>query len=343
MSTDGESLRQTIAGLSADGYQRHALHGESSAWPEKNCYVDVWIELVHSLGLDPHAMLPVTVSLHFDGDQWTFLKPAHTDLFELYGVDVQEMNVWRTLHEHALDYLGEGRLISTEADAFWLPDTAGTDYQRKHTKSTIILAEIDPRAGTLGYFHNGGYFRLGGADYRATFRLDAEPSAEYMPLFAEVVHVDRVRRMSGRDLRERSARHLLREISRRPVGNPVIGFTDRLRAELPRLQERGLEYYHAWAFANFRQLGAMCDLAARYFEWLFADGAPERAELVQLHDEMSTLCKALVLKGARSVSSKKALDYSSFDTLINGWDTSLTLLRQYARRVSGAAGDGPLP
>ena len=33
--------------------------------------------------------------------------------------------------------------MSVEADAWWLPDTAGTDYRQQHTKTTIVLADID--------------------------------------------------------------------------------------------------------------------------------------------------------------------------------------------------------
>ena len=51
-----------------------------SAWVEKNCYVDVWIELLHALGLEPLAMLAFTVAVDFEGDQWTFFKPSHDDL-----------------------------------------------------------------------------------------------------------------------------------------------------------------------------------------------------------------------------------------------------------------------
>ncbi len=92
----------------------------------------------------------------------TFFKPPHDELRELYGIDVQELNVWRPLIEHASEYLSKGKLISTEADAFWLPDTTGTDYRRQHTKSTIILADIDVENRRLGYFPQRGIFHVGG-------------------------------------------------------------------------------------------------------------------------------------------------------------------------------------
>src|SRR5579872_5956282 len=111
--------------LDAIQYVRNELHGSKSTWVEKNCYVDIWIEVIHALHLEPRAILPFAAMIDFEGDQWTFFKPPHSELLDLYGIDVQELNVWRPLLEHAVEHLSCGRLISTEADAFWLPDTSG--------------------------------------------------------------------------------------------------------------------------------------------------------------------------------------------------------------------------
>jgi hypothetical protein len=69
-----------IAGLDPANYTRHSLHGEQCAWVEKNCYIDLWIELLHALKLEPLAMLPFTAAIDFEGDQWTFFKPSHDEL-----------------------------------------------------------------------------------------------------------------------------------------------------------------------------------------------------------------------------------------------------------------------
>ena len=104
--------------LDAKNYTRHALHAEDRAWVEKNCYFDIWIEVVHAVGCDPMAMIPVVVALDFEGDQWTFFKPSHQELWDLYGIDVQEMNCWQPLLVQAIEHVGAGKLISTEADAW---------------------------------------------------------------------------------------------------------------------------------------------------------------------------------------------------------------------------------
>src|SRR5580692_10489085 len=108
--------RLAIPGLEVAGYSRHWLHSDERVWVEKNCYIDVWIELLHALKLNPMAMLAFTVAIDFEGDQWTFFKPPHEDLKSLYAIDVQELYVWRPLIEHAAEHLGAGKLISTEAD-----------------------------------------------------------------------------------------------------------------------------------------------------------------------------------------------------------------------------------
>src|SRR5665213_624623 len=66
-------------------YERHALHGDDRCWSETNCYVDAWIEVLNSLGLEPCAAGAFTLSSDFLGDQWTFFKYPTEDLRALYG------------------------------------------------------------------------------------------------------------------------------------------------------------------------------------------------------------------------------------------------------------------
>ena len=311
-----------VLGLDAATYRRHALHAEDRVWVEKNCYVDIWIELLHAVGCEPLAIMPFTLAIDFEGDQWTFYKPPHDELRELYGIDCQELNCWRPLIEHAEEHLAAGKLISTEADAWWLPDVAGTDYRRQHTKSTIVLAELDVAARRLGYFHNAGYFTLDGEDFAQTFRLDREPDPAFMPFFAELVRVDRKIVRPPDELRELSRRLLARHLARRPVDNPVAKFAARFARDLPELQAKGLANYHAWAFATIRQLGSASELMARYLEWLGGHG-----DAVAAYDAISTGAKSFVLKAARAVSSKKPFDPSAtFAEWATAWDSAIAAL-----------------
>lgn len=318
-----------VVALDAAGYRRHVLHGESAVWAEKNCYADLWIELVHALGGDPHAMLPVTLPLDFEGDQWTFFKPSHEALFRLYGLDVQELTVWRPLIDHAVEHLGAGKWIAVETDAFWLPDTAGTDYRRQHTKTTIVLNDLDVAGRRLGYFHNAGYYELAGEDFTETFRLDRPHDPAYLPLFAELIRIDRFVVRPAPALRALAAADLRAQLARRPLRNPVRAYAERFTADLPMMRERGLDHYHAWAFATTRQLGAAFELAARLCDWLVPD-QPDTAPLAvaaRAFDTISTTCKALILKGARAVSSGRTADLQTqLDTLVRAWDEGYAAL-----------------
>ncbi len=310
--------------LDAATYQRHALHADDLVWVEKNCYVDVWIELVHALGCEPLAMLAFTSAIDFEGDQWTFFKPKHDELFDLYGIDVQELNVWRSLADHVELHVGNGKLVATEADAFFLPDTAGTDYQRQHTKTTIIIADFDREKRRLGYFHNASYHALEGTDFEHLFRIGAPPDPTYMPFFAEVVRVDRLVKRGPDELRGMARTQLAKHLARRPANNPVARFGERVASDLATLQSEGLATYHAWAFATIRQLGAAMELLARHLDWRGDDTARQAtAELATV----SQGAKTLILKGARSVNAKKPLDATAlFAEMSAAWQRGMELL-----------------
>lgn len=314
-----------LGGLAAATYQRHALHAEGRVWVEKNCYVDLWIELLHALRMKPEACLGFTLAVDFEGDQWTFFKPSHAELWKLYGVDVQELTVWRPLIDHAVEHLAAGKWVSTEADAYWMPDTAGTDYRSQHTKTTIVLNDIDVEAQRLGYFHNAGYFELQGEDFVKTFRLDApKDDPAFMPFFAELVRIDRA---AGRDeaVLRAMARGLLAEhLARRPASNPVERFARRFDADLPQLQSAGLPTYHRWAFAGIRQLGAAFELAAAHLAWLDDKAF---AEAITAFHMIASGNKALILKAARAVNSGRALDARPIlEEMSRAWDAGFDAL-----------------
>ncbi|MDE2418784.1 MAG: DUF1839 family protein [Burkholderiales bacterium] len=320
---------EVIPGLHPDTYLRHSLHSPEAVWTEKNCYGDLWIELLHALKQEPLAMLPFTLAVDFEGDQWTFFKPSLEELRALYGIDVQELTVWRPLIDHAIEHLGAGKLISTEADAFWLPDTAGTDYRTKHSKTTILLNSLDVDARHLGYFHNAGYFELHGEDFSQLFRLDVGPTPELLPLFAELVRVDRLTHFAPAESAAHSWELLKRHLGRRPTTNPIQRFGERFQHELPQLLSSGMAHYHAWAFATIRQAGAAFDLLAAYCRWQAEFGHSELAAPSLCFDAIAQGHKALILKAARAVNSGRLLDASpQFTEMSQSWEQGMTMLQQ---------------
>ena len=309
-----------LPGLSAAAHRPHPLHAADRIWPEKNCYADLWIELLHAQGMDPHAMLPFVFALDFEGDQWTFFKPPLSDLRTLYGIDVQELTLWRPLLDHAIEHVAAGKLLSVEVDSWWLPDTAGTDYRTAHGKTTIVINDVDAGAQRLGYFHNAGYFELDGEDFVRTFWLDGRTPV--LPPYAELIRVDRAVVRDAATLRARSRQILADHLDWRALDNPVERFRSRFATDLPVLQQAGLPVYHKWAFAGLRQLGAAAELAADYLRWQWANAAPDTA--VDAFLRIATLAKTLTLKCARAVSSGRPLDAGeSFDEMAIAWRTAM--------------------
>jgi hypothetical protein len=299
---------EVFPGLTPAAYQRHCLHGDEAVWPEKNCSGDLWIELLNALGCEPRALLPFTLAVDFEGDQWTFFKPPADELRDLYGVDVQELTIYRPLIEHAVEHLSAGKLIATETDAFWLPDTAGTDYRTGHKKTTIAMANLDVEGRSLGYFHNAGYFELSGDDFAKVFHLDAPEDPAWLPFYAEVVRIDRLVKRAPEELAAMSLQNLRRHFDWRPQTNPFKRFGARLAQDAPLQKEHGLARYHLWAFASIRQAGAAFELAAANLRWLAGLGHAEFAEAATQFESIAQANKALILKGARAANAGRALD-----------------------------------
>lgn len=344
----GQAIRRACAlpGLAANAWTPHALHGADAVWLEKNCYMDLWIEVLGAQGLDPHALWPCTVALDFEGDQWTFFKPPHEELRALYGIDVQELTVWRPLAEHAIEHLWAGRPLSIEADAFWLPDTAGTDYRQNHSKTTIVLNEVDLDARRIGYFHNAGYFEargddvthlLGleqetsdleaGADWRASRAAAVALDEGRLPLYAEFIRTTRRVERSTGELRMLALHHLETHLAFRPDTNPVRRFAARLADDLPLLRKYGLGYYHPWAFGTVRQLGAGFELAARGLAWQAAAPGSTLPDAARAFDQIARDSKTLILKLARAVASTKTVDLTPLlDGMAQAWDDGMAAL-----------------
>jgi hypothetical protein len=320
-----------FAPLEPGTYVPHELHGTDRAWTESNCYIDVWVEILHALRLDPCACLPHVVPVDFDGDQWTFFKPSHDDLWNLYGLEVQELNVWKPLLANAREQLASGRVVLSEVDAYYLPDTSGTDYRAQHTKTTIGMQGLDVENKTLGYFHNSGYHRLEGEDFERIFRIGVPPDPAYMPFFAEFVRLDRVKRLEGRALANASLQTLRAHLGRLPSSNPVKRFAGRFTDDLAWMQREGLPAYHAWAFATLRQLGAAFELAAYYVTWLSRHGEEGLDAAAASFESISGSAKALILKTARAVNTKKPLDATEILAgCADAWEKGSSLLvRRY--------------
>ncbi len=316
-----------LPGLTPASYRPHPLHGEGCDWPEKNARADLWIGFVHTLGLEPLAMLASTVAVNFEGDQWTPFKPLPQELRALYGIDVCELALWRPLIEHAREHLAAHKLISADVDAHGLPDTAGADDRRSHFRTSILMAELDESRERLGYFRGTGYHELQGEDFRALFRLGAPPDPACMPPFAELVRIDRLARRGPTELADQAFELLRGHFAWRPRSNPFSRFAARIAQDWPAMCEEGLAHYNEWAFASVRQAGAAFELLAAHLRWLATQGYPELSEPAQRFDAIGSANKTLLHVGARAISAGKPLSADEWlQGMASDWERGMAML-----------------
>ena len=139
--------------------------------------------------------------------------------------------------------------------------------------------------------------------------------------------MDRLKRLPRAALAAIALERLAVHAARCPTENPVLRWGARFAGELPQLQERGLPYYHAWAFATTRQLGASMELLAAHLRWLaeaHASAARTSTALTAAADAFQRLsegAKTFILKAARAVNSRKPLDArATFDEMATAWE-----------------------
>jgi hypothetical protein len=284
----------SLLGLDPAAYAASALHHADRTFRETNCYADLWIELLHSLGIDPASAMSFACTADFEGDQWTFFKPPPDELLHLYGIDVHEMQLYRPTADHVLEQLRRGRTIIIEADSFYLPDTSGTAYHSAHVKSSIAIEAIDPFRERLHYFHGVGYYALEGSDYRGVFRSGREFSEDVLPPYVELVRFGAGRRREGEELRRAAYELLQQQLTRRPARNPWLEFGERLAMDLPGLID-GTNDCHAYMFATVRQCGAAFELGQSFVAWL-ADRSADAALASEALGRLALGAKSLLFR-----------------------------------------------
>jgi len=313
----------SLLGLDPGTYVPSTLHQPDRTFPETNCYVDIWIELLHALGIVPASAMSFACTVDFEGDQWTFFKPPAEDLERLYGIDVHEMQLYRPVIDHVVEQLKAGRSIIIEADAFYMPDRAATSYRNAHVKSSIAIEAIDPERERLRYFHGPGFYELSGDDYRGIFRLGRELSDDVLPPYTELVRFDAGPRLEGEALRRAAFDMLERQLGRRPARNPWLKFGERLAMDLPALLDGADADYHAYAFATVRQCGAAFDAAKSFIEWLALPATSGSGAAAEALGRQVNGAKALLFRLAR----RRAFDPApTIQQLAGDWETAMHAL-----------------
>ena len=315
------SPRAVFPGLDAQTFHKHPLHAAERDWPETNCYMDLWIELLHAIGREPLAALGFTVAQDFEGDQFTFSKFPLEDLNLLYSVRVQELALYDTLEAHLATQIERGRMPMVEVDGFFLPDTRGTSYRATHTKTTIAVNLLDPAGRRMDYFHNAGFFSLAGEDYENLLHTTGEPGLLPYAEFVKFGCHDEVHDLRG------AARVLLcKHIGERPTANPVAAFRTRIDEQAYTVAGKAADFFHLYAFNTLRQLGANFELLASHLDWL-AEGTAVYDEAVGACRALSSGAKSFQFQLARAVARRRFDGLAALlDPLVARYDRALDLI-----------------
>lgn len=298
-----KALVDALAYLTSATPSLHPLHQKDRPWPQVNCSVDLMIELVAALGLDPHWMLAFTLRLDFEGDHFTFLKVPNADLEALYGLGVQELAVWDDLEQHVLTQVQRGNVVLVDVDGYFLPDTLGLTYRESHGKTSIGIYAMDPANCRLSYFHNEIRGVLEGLDYEGALQKPATQSNCMMP-YCELV------KQVGSACADPA--HMALTLARyhwrlRPATNPFSAYAEVFLLQMLHLGSRDAAYFHAYAFNTLRQIGANYGLMESFLLQL------KDQSLVAAADSAATLAelaKVMQFKLARATQRKQ------FDTLL---------------------------
>ncbi len=277
-------------------YRPHAIHTGERNYVETNCFTDIISELLHARGDEPVASFGSFVRMDFENDQWTFFKPRPEDMELLYGLDIHEIQPYRSIPHQVAEQLALGRTMTIELDGWYLPDTAATSYRTGHVKTGVIAEAIDLERELFRYYHNASLYELADEDFRGAFRTGQDWSPDVLPPYTELIRFDAGPAIREPELHE-VARGLLRgHLDRVPPGNPFDRFAARLTADLPSLLEGDEARYHAFTFATFRMAGAGFELLASHAEWLLGErGTPAVAAMGRIVEG----CKVLGFKLAR--------------------------------------------
>ncbi|GMB80766.1 DUF1839 family protein [Shinella zoogloeoides] len=317
-------MAAVFAGLDPETYRPHALHDAERMWPETNCYVDLWIEVLNALGTSPEAMLGFTLAQDFEGDQFTFFKVPLEDLETLYGIRSTELAIFDRVEDHVATQIARGRLCLVEMDSFYMPDTRGVAYRQEHGKTTVAINRLDLAAKRLDYFHNAGFFRLEGEDFDGLFHLDDGPDdLPFLP-YAEFAKFPE-RLPDEAHLRREAKRLLAVHFARRPSENPLAAFARVFPAQVEAVADRPFGFFHKYAFNTLRQVGANFELAGSHLDWLAPDGHLKDA--ADAARKVSETAKTVQFQLARAVTRRRFEPLATaLDPAVEAWDSLMAAL-----------------
>ena len=144
-----------------------------------------------------------------------------------------------------------------------------------------------------------------------------------------------IERVSDEELLRRSLALLSKHVRRLPRENPLSRYKARFSRDLAWLTDPArqgessdpLAGFHAYSFANLRQLGASFELAGSYFEWLALSGEKGLEVPRSACDAIATGTKTLQFKLARAASGRSIDAGALIAPIEAAWDELARALR----------------
>jgi hypothetical protein len=319
-----------LAGLTPATHRPdQALHGPGAAWPETNCALDLYLELLNVTGRTPRALGVIAFSADFFEDCWVTLKPGSDDLAR-HGLSIVEYNTTGPLLGHVGRQLDAGRLMTVEVDSWWLPDTVGTAYRTDHVKTSITPIRIDVAAQTMGYLHNAGCYDLSGEDFDSVWSEDVTRTRVPLP-YLELVRLGAV--PTEAQLRAACGPALAAHLAQAPADNPVARLQEFLIGSIPTIS--GDEpAFHRLAFATTRQLGATAQLASAFLRWWDPAPAAEPSPAA-LFEEISHAVGRTQFALARAARGRRVDPDNVLRGIPAAWGEAMAAVRAHARQALG--------
>lgn len=296
---------EVLAGIGgAESRYQKLISYAGGDWTDGNCYMDLWVQLLQRLGLDPHPSLAPALGVDFEGDQWTFCKPSHYSLWRLYGIVIEELQIYRSPLGHFSTQLSLGRIPIVEVDSYFLPD-ATVAYHTSHSKTTIALIGISTDG--VRYLHNSEAAALQAEDLQNIFRTHGSDAAICLPPYVEIAKVGALHHLSRDELVDTSLALAALHVKRRPTDNPIDRFEQHFDEYFPSLYKDPTGFGD-YAFGSLRQLGVASAYGALYLRWLGRLSGYDLIESALACEALSFEAKRLLLKGARAARRGCAVD-----------------------------------
>ena len=250
-----------------------AIHAGERTYMETNCFTDI---------IDRAAPRPrrrAGRGVRLDSSGWTSRVTSGrsssrcaVDMERLFGIDIHEMQPYRSIPGRSRRCIALGRTMTIELDAWYLPTRRPRATAPRTSRRGSSPKAIDVDGQRFRYFHNAVAVRAArrGLPGRlpARRRTGRTTSSRHTRSWSASTPGPRCGARNCDESRARSCAVISTGCPRQSVR----ALRRAARRDLPRLLAGDEAIYHAYAFATFRMAGAGFELLASHVDWLLGRG-----------------------------------------------------------------------